>query len=94
MPRACSGQPGDTSTAPVPTDVLSLPPDAVDADLGLIVEALRQQNLYESTLIIVTPRRIPINPLKINNPPFAALRAGLTAPTARNGRQDGLERRQ
>jgi len=78
-----SGQPGgyiDGSGAP--TEVLSYALDAVDADLGLIVEALRQQNLYESTLIILTAKhgQSPINPVKINKPGhFADLVAGLTA---------------
>jgi hypothetical protein len=77
------GQPGgylDGSGAP--SDVLSYALDAVDADLGLIVGALKQQNLYESTLIIITAKhgQSPINPAKISKPGhFADLVAGLTA---------------
>jgi hypothetical protein len=78
-----SGQPGGyVDGSGTPTEVLSYALDAVDADLGLIVEALRQQNLYESTLIIITAKhgQSPINPLKINKPGhFADLVAGLTA---------------
>jgi Type I phosphodiesterase / nucleotide pyrophosphatase len=64
-----------------PTDVLSYALDAVDADLGLIVGALKQQSLYESTLIIITAKhgQSPINPVKVNKPGhFADLVAGLT----------------
>jgi len=78
-----SGQPGGyIDGSGTPTEVLSYALDAVDADLGLIVEALRQRNLYESTLIIVTAKhgQSPINPRKINKPGhFADLVAGLTA---------------
>ena len=78
-----SGQPGGyIDGSGVPTEVLSYALDAVDADLGLIADALRQQNLYESTLIIITAKhgQSPINPLKINKPGhFADLVAGLTA---------------
>jgi len=78
-----SGQPGGyIDGVGTPTEVLSYALDAVDADLGLIVDALKQQNLYESTLIIITAKhgQSPINPLKINKPGhFADLVAGLTA---------------
>jgi type I phosphodiesterase/nucleotide pyrophosphatase len=78
-----SGQPGGyLDGSGTPTAVLSYALDAVDADLGLIVDALRQQHLYESTLIIITAKhgQSPINPLKINKPGhFADLVAGLTA---------------
>ena len=63
-------------------DVLAYALDAVDSDLEQMVEALKQQHLYESTLIIVTAKhgQSPINPLKINKPGhFADLVAGLTA---------------
>jgi hypothetical protein len=77
-----SGQPGGyIDGSGTPTDVLSYALDAVDADLGLIVDALRQQNLYDSTLIIITAKhgQSPINPVKINKPGhFANLVAGLT----------------
>jgi Type I phosphodiesterase / nucleotide pyrophosphatase len=78
-----TGQPGGyIDGSGTPTDVLSYALDAVDADLGLIVDALKQQNLYESTLIIITAKhgQSPINPVKINKPGhFADLVAGLTA---------------
>jgi hypothetical protein len=78
-----SGQPGGyIDGSGTPTDVLNYALDAVDADLGLMVEALRQQNLYGSTLIIITAKhgQSPINPLRINKPGhFADLVAGLTA---------------
>jgi hypothetical protein len=78
-----SGQPGGyVDGSGTPTAVLSYALDGVDADLGLIVDALKQQNVYESTLIIITAKhgQSPINPLKINKPGhFADLVAGLTA---------------
>jgi arylsulfatase A-like enzyme len=46
-----------------------------------IVDALKQRNLYESTLLIITAKhgQSPINPVKINKPGhFADLVAGLT----------------
>jgi hypothetical protein len=77
-----AGQPGGyIDGSGTPTDVLSYALDAVDADLGLIVGALKQQNLYESTLIIITAKhgQSPINPVKINKPGhFADLVAGLS----------------
>jgi predicted AlkP superfamily pyrophosphatase or phosphodiesterase len=77
-----TGQPGGyTDGSGTPTDVLAYALDAVDSDLNLIVDALKQRNLYESTLIIVTAKhgQSPINPLKINKPGhFADLVAGLT----------------
>ena len=77
-----TGQPGGyLDGSGTPTDVLSYALDAVDADLGLIVGALKQQNLYESTLIIITAKhgQSPINPVKVNKPGhFADLLAGLT----------------
>jgi len=78
-----SGQPGGyLDGSGTPTDVLAYALDAVDSDLEQMVEALKQQHLYESTLIIVTAKhgQSPINPLKINKPGhFADLVAGLTA---------------
>jgi predicted AlkP superfamily pyrophosphatase or phosphodiesterase len=77
-----TGQPGGyTDGSGTPTDVLSYALDAVDSDLGQIVDMLKQRNLYESTLIIVTAKhgQSPINPVKINKPGhFADLVAGLT----------------
>jgi len=63
-----SGQPGGyIDGSGTPTEVLSYALDAVDSDLRLIVEALRQRNLYESTLIIVTAKhgQSPIDPTKL-----------------------------
>ena len=65
-----------------PSDVLAYALDAVDADLDQIVDALKQERLYESTLIIVTSKhgQSPINPVKLNKPGhFADLVARLTA---------------
>ena len=77
-----SGQPGGyLDGSGTPTDVLAYALDNVDADLELMVNALKQRNLYESTLIIVTAKhgQSPINPVKINKPGhFADLVAGLT----------------
>jgi Type I phosphodiesterase / nucleotide pyrophosphatase len=76
------GHPGGyTDGAGTPTDVLSYALDAVDADLDQIVDALTQEHLYESTLIIVTAKhgQSPINPDKVHKPGhFAALVAALT----------------
>jgi hypothetical protein len=78
-----SGQPGGyLDGSGTPTDVLTYGLDGVDSDLGQIVDALKQQNLYESTLIIVTAKhgQSPINPVKVNKPGhFANLVVGLTA---------------
>jgi predicted AlkP superfamily pyrophosphatase or phosphodiesterase len=78
-----SGQPGGyLDGSGTPTDVLSYGLDGVDSDLGLIIDALKQQNLFESTLVIVTAKhgQSPINPVKVNKPGhFADLVAGLTA---------------
>jgi hypothetical protein len=77
-----SGQPGGyLDGSGTPTDVLAYALDAVDADLELMVNALKQRNLFESTLIIVTAKhgQSPINPVKINKPGhFADLVAGLS----------------
>ena len=76
-----AGQPGGyLDGSGTPTAVLAYALDAVDSDLDQIVDALRQQNLYESTLIIVTAKhgQSPINPVKINKPGhFADLVAAL-----------------
>jgi Type I phosphodiesterase / nucleotide pyrophosphatase len=77
-----SGQPGGyLDGSGTPTDVLTYALDKVDSDLDLIVDALKQQNLYESTLMVVTAKhgQSPINPVKVNKPGhFADLVAGLT----------------
>jgi hypothetical protein len=77
-----SGHPGGYfDGSGTPTDVLAYALDAVDSDLDSIVDALKQRNLYESTLIIITAKhgQSPINPVKINKPGhFADLVAKLT----------------
>jgi Type I phosphodiesterase / nucleotide pyrophosphatase len=77
-----SGHPGGYfDGSGTPTDVLAYALDAVDSDLDSIVDALKQQNLYESTLIIITAKhgQSPINPVKVNKPGhFADLVAKLT----------------
>jgi predicted AlkP superfamily pyrophosphatase or phosphodiesterase len=77
-----AGHPGGyVDGSGTPTDVLAYALDAVDSDLDAIVDALKQQRLYESTLIIVTAKhgQSPINPVKINKPGhFADLVAALT----------------
>jgi hypothetical protein len=76
------GKPGGyTDGAGTPTDVLAYALDAVDSDLDQIVDALQQEHLRESTLIIVTAKhgQSPINPAKVHKPGhFAALVAALT----------------
>ena len=78
-----AGQPGGyVDGSGTPTDVLAYALDGVDSDLDLIVDALQQRNLFESTLIIVTAKhgQSPINPVKIVKPGhFADLVSGLTA---------------
>ena len=77
-----AGQPGGyLDGSGTPTEVLSYALNAVDSDLDLIVDALQQRNLYESTLIIVTAKhgQSPINPVKVNKPGhFADLVATVT----------------
>jgi predicted AlkP superfamily pyrophosphatase or phosphodiesterase len=77
-----SGQSGGyVDGSGTPTEVLKYALDAVDSDLEQIVDALKQQHLYDSTLIIVTAKhgQSPINPLKIKKPGhFANLVAKLT----------------
>jgi hypothetical protein len=80
------GHPGGyTDGAGTPTDVLAYSLDAVDNDLDQIVDALNQEHLFESTLIIVTAKhgQSPINPAKVHKPGhFATLVAGLTPANA------------
>jgi arylsulfatase A-like enzyme len=53
-----------------PTAVLAYGLDRTDAALSSMIEELKDQNIYDSTLFIVTAKhgQSPINPLKINKP--------------------------
>ena len=53
-----------------PTAVLEFGLDKTDEALGMMIAALKQQNLYDSTLFIVTAKhgQSPINPAKVNKP--------------------------
>lgn len=85
-----SGQPGGYKDGSgTPTAVLAYALDATDAALAIIISALKSQNLYESTVIIVTSKhgQSPINPVKTNKPGHfadlvAALPDGTTNPAA------------
>ena len=75
--------------AGAPSAVLSYGLQKTDDALWSMIKALRQQNLYDSTLIIVTAKhgQSPINPLKVNKPGHfadlvAALPDGGTNPAA------------
>ena len=76
-----SGQPGGyTDGAGTPTSVLAYGLQKTDQALGMMIQALRQQGIYDSTLFIVTAKhgQSPINPLKTNKPGhFADLVAAL-----------------
>jgi arylsulfatase A-like enzyme len=63
-----------------PTEVLAYGLEETDESLKSMIKALKNQHLYESTLIIVTAKhgQSPINPVKINKPDhFADLVAAL-----------------
>jgi hypothetical protein len=76
-----NGQPGGyVDGSGTPTAVLAYGLQRTDDALGAMIKALKQQNLYESTLIIVTAKhgQSPINPTKTNKPGhFADLVAAL-----------------
>lgn len=72
-----------------PTAVLAYALDQTDAALASMISALKAQNLYDSTLFIVTSKhgQSPINPVKTNKPGHfadlvAALPDGTTNPAA------------
>ena len=72
-----------------PTAVLQYGLDKTDAALGSMISALKAQNLYDSTVFIVTAKhgQSPINPVKTNKPGHfadlvAALPDGTTNPAA------------
>jgi len=84
-----NGQPGGYKDgAGTPTDVLAYALQKTDAALGDMIQALKSQGIYESTLFIVTAKhgQSPINPVKVNKPGhFADLVAGLKDSTTNPG---------
>jgi hypothetical protein len=77
-----NGLPGGyVDGAGTPTAVLQFGLDKTDEALGMMIQTLKQQNLYDSTLFIVTAKhgQSPINPAKVNKPGhFADLVASLS----------------
>ena len=68
---ALVGQPGGyTDGAGTPTAVLEYGLDKTDQALGMMIQALKDQGIYDSTLFIVTAKhgQSPINPVKTNKP--------------------------
>jgi predicted AlkP superfamily pyrophosphatase or phosphodiesterase len=66
-----NGQPGGyLDGSGTPTAVLAYGLQKTDDALGEMIQALKDQNLYDSTLIIVTAKhgQSPINPAKVNKP--------------------------
>ncbi len=61
---------GYLADAVTPTQVLAYGLDKTDAALGRMIQALKDQGIYDSTLFIVTAKhgQSPINPEKINKP--------------------------
>jgi len=84
-----NGQPGGYKDgAGTPTDVLAYALQKTDEALGDMIQALKSQGIYESTLFIVTAKhgQSPINPGKVNKPGhFADLVAGLKDSTTNPG---------
>ncbi len=76
-----TGQPGGyTDGSGTPTAVLAYGLQKTDEALGMMINALKQQHIYDSTLFIVTAKhgQSPINPLETNKPGhFADLVAAL-----------------
>jgi len=76
-----NGQPGGYKDGSgTPTDVLMYGLEKTDQALQSMIDALKNQGIYESTLFIVSAKhgQSPINPLKVNKPGhFADLVAGL-----------------
>ena len=85
-----NGQPGGYKDGiGTPSVVLQYALDQTDAALGSMIKALQAQNLYDSTLFIVTAKhgQSPINPAKVNKPGHfadvvASLPDGTTNPAA------------
>jgi predicted AlkP superfamily pyrophosphatase or phosphodiesterase len=79
---ALVGQPGGYKDgAGTPTDVLEYGLDKTDQALASMIDALKDEDIYESTLFIVSAKhgQSPINPLKTNKPGhFADLVAKLS----------------
>ena len=66
-----NGQPGGYKDGSgTPTDVLAYGLKKTDEALGTMINALKGQHIYDSTLFIVTAKhgQSPINPLKVNKP--------------------------
>src|SRR6202011_414466 len=64
-------QPGGyTDGSGTPSKVLAYALDQTDAALASMIKALKDQEIYESTLFIVTAKhgQSPINPVKVNKP--------------------------
>ena len=85
-----NGQPGGyLDGAGTPSAVLNYGLERTDQALGKMIQALKAQGLYESTLFIVSAKhgQSPINPVKVNKPEHfanlvAALPDGGTNPAA------------
>src|SRR5229473_3278171 len=76
-----NGQPGGYKDGSgTPTDVLAYGLQKTDEALGTMINALKGQHIFDSTLFIVSAKhgQSPINPVKVNKPGhFADLVAGL-----------------
>jgi hypothetical protein len=71
---------GYVDGAGTPSDVLAYGLDKTDQALATMIAALKQANIYDSTLMVVTAKhgQSPINPAKVNKPGhFADLVASL-----------------
>jgi hypothetical protein len=83
------GQPGGYKDgAGTPTDVLEYGLDKTDQALGSMIQALKDEGIYEQTLFIVSAKhgQSPINPVKSNKPGhFADLVAKLSDATTNAG---------
>src|SRR5438270_8246907 len=87
---ALNGQPGGYQDGSgTPSRVLAYALDQTDAALPAMIQSLKDQNIYDSTLFIVTSKhgQSPINPVKTNKPGHfadlvAALPDGKTNPYA------------
>jgi arylsulfatase A-like enzyme len=85
-----NGQPGGyTDGSGTPSTVLAYALDQTDAALASMIQALKSQKIYDSTLFIVTSKhgQSPINPVKTNKPGHfadvvASLPDGKTNPAA------------
>jgi len=85
-----NGQPGGyTDGSGTPSTVLSYALDQTDAALASMIQALKGQNIYDSTVFIVTSKhgQSPINPVKTHKPGHfadvvASLPDGTTNPAA------------